>query len=789
MLDWNTRVPLRLSFDPLSTSAVPRTAGQELSRELIGNTSPAAFHNQIRVFSSAVSTHISVDSRSGLYHQLQQQLSQLQSSLALPSLFLPATTGQVLTGGTSATDTAIASRSPLDLGTAITPAPPTSSTINKTKPLDTQPFAEAITAGKITVTTAKGSASISIDPTTDSLNSVLSKLKAVKIGGVKPITSVGFNTTTNKLTIKGSVAGSDLTLADTNGGNFLTALAGGGDTETETVQGAKVAKGTGTNVTYKGLQVSYGSQNFTVGPLTVKNGAVGKLAKELAAGLNADSQFAASGLSASAASGKLKITGSQGAVPPNLQLTEVGPAGDLALNLDATSAKSTLNLVETAATGSATAQTLGPGATLNNLAGQLGLSPVNGQYQFELNGKTLTFSGNETLNDVIGGINNADVGVKASYDPTGQRVVLQSQQSGQTNIDAQDLQGNLLQRLGLTGANAQVTQGQAATTGTPVATDNPQLKDIAGLQGVNGQFAIRINGNAITFNQNDTAQAVVSRINEAQVGVTATFDATSQRFTLTGPQTQPPLTGTDLQGNFFATVGRIQPEEATTNQINPQALQGLQHIADQLNQVVGLLQTATGQNGAFKNDGLTRDLQEALKGLITPANGQQNLADLGFSLQNGQVTFDATKFQQLAQQNPSQVQNTLNDVLTNRVAPLLSAGTQAIGDEEALGPLQQRLAQQTVAVRGEISRLQSQQQLLLFEQANFEKEQASLKQQGQSLQTTHGKLSQDKQHQDQTQTATPPPAQPAPAATPVASPSPAAPATEATGLLSFGLSS
>lgn len=783
MLEWNTRVPLRLGFDPLSTTAVPRTVGQQLSRELIGSMNPAAFHAQERLFSSAIGTQIGVDSRSGLFKQLQNQLSQLQASLALPALFQPAA-AQTFSGGSAGTDTTIARRTALNLGSAA------NATLDPTQPLDTLPLTEPITAGQITLTTKPGSvvktASISIDPTTDTINSVLSKLNGLTIGTTHPI-SASFNASTNQLTINGTSKGADFSLQDTGGGNFLAAFGDAGYTENEAVQGTKIAGGTKTQTTYDNLQVSYGTQTFTVSGLTVsKTTNLAKRAQQLAADLNANGQFSGAGLVATASKGKLQITGTNGALPPNLQLTELATSGSLSLGLDKSGAKATLGLTETVQLN-----TLGPQATLNALAGQLGLTPVNGQYQFAINGKTLTFSGSQTLNDVIGGINKAGAGVTATYDATGQRVVLTAQQPGPTTINAQDVQGNLLAQLGLTGANAQVVQGQGATAATATAADNPQLQNIAGLQAVNGQFAIQLNGNTITFNQTDRAQDVVARINEAQVGVTASYDATNQQFTLTGPQTQPPLTGTDLQGNFFKTVGRIVPEEATTNQLNPQALQGLQHIADQLNQVVGVLQTAGGANGAFKNDGLVRDLKDALTGLVSPANGQPSLADLGFSYQNGQVSFDATKFQQLAAANPSGVQSALNDVLVNRAAPLLAAGTQAISDEQALGPLQQRLAQQTVAVRGEIARLQSRQQLLLFEQANFEKEQATLKQQTTSLQGVQGKLNQGAQHDDH-QPPTPAAAQPVqtipptPAPTP---PTPSVPATEATGLLSFGLTS
>lgn len=94
------------------------------------------------------------------------------------------------------------------------------------------------------------------------------------------------------------------------------------------------------------------------------------------------------------------------------------------------------------------------GSTLAELAGKLKNElkfDENGNVSFTINGKTFTFSKNDTLQKVMNTINNdADAGVTLSYDEISDRFTMTAKQTGAgNNIDFVDKSGSFLNAIGL----------------------------------------------------------------------------------------------------------------------------------------------------------------------------------------------------------------------------------------------------------------------------------------------------------------------------------------------------
>ncbi len=159
---------------------------------------------------------------------------------------------------------------------------------------------------------------------------------------------------------------------------------------------------------------------------------------------------------------------------------------------------------------------------------------------FQVNGATVAVAATDSLQDVFTKISTATGGaVNASYDPATDKVSLQSA-SGNVVLGASNDTSNFLSvfKLSNNGTGSVASSGTlgAAQLSRPLSQGN--LAGALGGVDASGNGSFAINGTTISFNKDtDTLQSVMNRINNSGAGVTASYDVSRDRFTLTNKTT------------------------------------------------------------------------------------------------------------------------------------------------------------------------------------------------------------------------------------------------------------
>lgn len=145
----------------------------------------------------------------------------------------------------------------------------------------------------------------------------------------------------------------------------------------------------------------------------------------------------------------------------------------------------------------------------------------------------------------------------------------------------------------------------------------------------------------------------------------------------------------------------------------------LRQVAERAAELLGQLNVATGQKGLIREDALAQDLRDALAAQFKPSSQGQarSLGDLGFGLDaQGEVQVDAERLKAAFAPLEGGTAPAAEQVLSNSVFLLASAGAKAIIDALQQAPMESRLAEQNVRARAEVTRLESRQrQLLVFD--------------------------------------------------------------------------
>lgn len=176
---------------------------------------------------------------------------------------------------------------------------------------------------------------------------------------------------------------------------------------------------------------------------------------------------------------------------------------------------------------------------------------------FDLNGINIAVAASDTLDAVLARITASAAGVDAAYDAATDSVVLTHQVPGAagTITLANDTSG-LLAALKLEGASS--------TSGVDDQT-SLAIDQVAALAGVaTGDFSI--NGTLLTVDVSvDSLDDLLARINAADVGVTATFDALTGSVQIMGDNKQPFVLDDGTSGVFSAlgiTLGKHSASSA-----------------------------------------------------------------------------------------------------------------------------------------------------------------------------------------------------------------------------------
>ena len=182
----------------------------------------------------------------------------------------------------------------------------------------------------------------------------------------------------------------------------------------------------------------------------------------------------------------------------------------------------------------------GTGSTDPNL--QTGFEVTAGS--FEINGTTINVAADDSINDVLDSINSSGAGVTATFDAATETVLLTQNTPGSTPdiVLSNDTSGFVA---------AVKLDGAVAVPGTDGEAEDP-LAQQAQFSGVESG-SISVNGVSIAIDvDTDTLTDVLDRITASAAGVTASYDSSSQRVSLSSNDTESQLILDSGSTSFFA---------------------------------------------------------------------------------------------------------------------------------------------------------------------------------------------------------------------------------------------
>jgi hypothetical protein len=188
----------------------------------------------------------------------------------------------------------------------------------------------------------------------------------------------------------------------------------------------------------------------------------------------------------------------------------------------------------------------GTGADDPNLQSDLAVTSGS----FEINGTTINVAADDTINSVIDKINQADAGVTASYDAASETVLLTQNTPGSTPdiVLANDTSG-FVAAVKLDGAVA--VPGEDGTVTEDPAKPLAEVDAFSTVQ----SGSISVNGVSIDIEVNtDSLNDVLDRITASEAGVTASYDSSVKRVSLTSNDAEIQLTVDSGSTNFFQAV-------------------------------------------------------------------------------------------------------------------------------------------------------------------------------------------------------------------------------------------
>lgn len=162
---------------------------------------------------------------------------------------------------------------------------------------------------------------------------------------------------------------------------------------------------------------------------------------------------------------------------------------------------------------------------------------------FTINGAKINVALTDSLQDVFDRISSQTGGaVAASYDPASDKVRLTSTSSPQQQIvlGSGNDSSNFLSALQLynNGTGDVLPPKALGVLSLSKALVNANLRFASGSVDASGNGSFKINGTEISYNINsDSMQSVLARINSSAAGVTASYDASSDRMSLVNKTT------------------------------------------------------------------------------------------------------------------------------------------------------------------------------------------------------------------------------------------------------------
>lgn len=186
---------------------------------------------------------------------------------------------------------------------------------------------------------------------------------------------------------------------------------------------------------------------------------------------------------------------------------------------------------------------------------------------FTVNGHQVTVALTDSLDDVFSAISDATDGdVTATYDHTTDKITLTSA-TDDVMLGAVNDSSNLLRALKL-GNNGTNTVASSARLGAVKTTATLANANLGTAFSATGASSFKINGVSIAYNvTTDTVSSVLKRITDSSAGVTATYDAVNDGFTLTNSGTGDlGIAVSDDAGGLLASFGLMTGTTFTRGQ-------------------------------------------------------------------------------------------------------------------------------------------------------------------------------------------------------------------------------
>lgn len=173
---------------------------------------------------------------------------------------------------------------------------------------------------------------------------------------------------------------------------------------------------------------------------------------------------------------------------------------------------------------------------------------------FTVNGQQVDIETTDSLQDVFDAISTATSGdVTGSYNSTTDSITLTSGSGAEVVLGSPTDTSNFLVATKLFSNG---TDSTSSTSALGALRFSDSLADANFATAVSGSGTISINGVEITYEDTDSINTVIQNINDSSAGVTAAYDAESDRITLNNDATGSfGLTVTDVSGNLGEALG------------------------------------------------------------------------------------------------------------------------------------------------------------------------------------------------------------------------------------------
>ena len=306
-----------------------------------------------------------------------------------------------------------------------------------------------------------------------------------------------------------------------------------------------------------------------------------------------------------------------------------------------------------------------------------------GAGSFTVNGVSIAYNVNtDSLNTVLGRINNSAAGVTASYDPASDRVILTNNSTGDQGIGVADTTGTLMASLGLTSA-ATLVHGQNAVFtinggGAITSQSNTLDASVTGIPGltvgINSETSQTISVAPNSTAMNTAIQSFISAYNTLQSDITGLTQITTS---VTGTVTTSVLSGnqevpqwaqqlSNLAFNALSGVsGTVQKLDDIG--IGFTGISQTLSVTDQnkLNTALSTNPSAVGTFFQAPNTGFAARLNTFLSGLLLPNTGGLAVETAALNSQN---TTDQDKITALQAQLAAEQTSLTNEFLAMQTA-------------------------------------------------------------------------------------------------------------------------